>query len=59
MWVEAGISKDLTFLELVLIVVSAVIWRRDFQNRTMHIWCDNQEVIHTPTPHPLQGGNIR
>ncbi|XP_053159366.1 uncharacterized protein LOC128347977 isoform X1 [Hemicordylus capensis] len=44
-WERAGITRDLTFLELFPIVVAVHLWAGEFSNSTVQFWCDNQAVV--------------
>lgn len=42
-WIESGLIKNLTLLELCLIVVVVTIWRDRFKKVTFH--CDNMGIV--------------
>ncbi|XP_067317701.1 uncharacterized protein [Anolis sagrei] len=44
-WHELGITADMTFLEFFPILVAVTIWVQNFQNCTVHFWCDNLATV--------------
>ncbi|KAM4652167.1 LOW QUALITY PROTEIN: uncharacterized protein O3C94_014521 [Discoglossus pictus] len=46
-WIEAGLTKNLAFLELFPIIVSVCMWGEDLKNKHVIFFSDNMAVVHT------------
>ena len=44
-WVQAGLTTNITLLELFPIVVAFVVWERQLRNKQVVLWSDNQAVV--------------
>lgn len=44
-WVESGVTRDLTFLELFPVVAALLTWEAQFRNKKLLFHIDNQAVI--------------
>nr|XP_033777770.1 uncharacterized protein LOC117349008 isoform X1 [Geotrypetes seraphini] len=44
-WAAAGITKNITLLELFPLVVACELWADVFRNRRVVFWCDNLGVV--------------
>lgn len=44
-WVDAGLTRDLTFLELFPVVAALITWEKQFQNKKLLFHIDNQAVV--------------
>ncbi|KAM4748826.1 uncharacterized protein WCC33_006225 [Rhinophrynus dorsalis] len=44
-WVQRGLTKNLTFLQLFPIVVAIELWWRELGNRSVTFWSDNLGVV--------------
>lgn len=45
-WVESGIARDFVFLEFLPILIVIMLWGKEFNNKAMCSWCDNQAIVH-------------
>ena len=45
-WQEAGLTRDLTFLEFFPILGALWLWSVEWANSVMQFWCDNLAVFH-------------
>ena len=45
-WCDAGITENITFLELFPIVVALYIWGDQLKNKKIKFFCDNMSVVH-------------
>lgn len=44
-WQGSGLMKDITFLELVPIVMALYVWQNEFRNKKILLHCDNQALV--------------
>lgn len=45
-WVDEGLTRDMTLLELFPVVAALVTWSSNFQNKKVLFHIDNQAVVH-------------
>ena len=45
-WHQAGLTRDITLLELFPILVAVFVWEDKFRNKKIRFHCDNTAVVH-------------
>lgn len=57
-WIQQGVVKDITFLELFPIVLAIRIWGKNLTNKRVVLFCDNQAVVSIINKHTAKGQRV-